>query len=95
MLGKPPKKSGATRQRIMPWRWCWLERAKGEFRTANARHLPRSVGKEAAPAKAAKPAKTPRKLTAGQKQMLMPIEGKKPKETETKKSATRPQRKSA
>ena len=42
---------GATRQRIMPWRWCRLERAKGEFRTANARHLRRSVGKEAAPAK--------------------------------------------
>ena len=68
---------------------------KGEFRTANARHLRRSVGKEAAPAKAAKPAKTPRKPTAGQKEMLMPIEGKKPKETQTKKSAAKPERKSA
>jgi DNA end-binding protein Ku len=72
-----------------------LSAQKGEFRTANARHLRRSVGKEAALAKAAEPAMKPRKPTAGQKEMLMPIEGKKPKETETKKSAARPQRKSA
>jgi DNA end-binding protein Ku len=56
--------------------------------------LRRSVGKEAAPAKAAKPAKKPRKAAAGQKEMLMPIEGKKPKEA-VKKPAARPQRKSA
>ena len=56
--------------------------------------LRRSVGKEAAPAKAAKPAKKPRKAAAGQKEMLMPIEGKKPKEA-AKKPAARPQRKSA
>jgi DNA end-binding protein Ku len=47
--------------------------------------LRRSVGKEAAPAKAAKPAKKPRKASSGQKVMLMPIEGKKPKETAAKK----------
>src|SRR5438477_121628 len=39
--------------------------------------LRRSVGGEAAPAKAAKPSKKPRKAAAGQKEMLMPIEGKK------------------
>ena len=32
---------------------------------------------------------------AGQKEMLMPIEGKKPKEVPAKKPAARPQRKSA
>ena len=56
--------------------------------------LRRSVGKEAAPAKAAKPAKKPRKASSGQKEMLMPIEGKKPKETAAKKPAAK-QRKSA
>ncbi|MET4476682.1 Ku protein [Bradyrhizobium sp. F1.13.3] len=58
--------------------------------------LRRSVGQEAAPAKADKPAKKPRKAAAGQKEMLMPIAGKKPaKETATKKPAARSQRKSA
>ncbi len=57
--------------------------------------LRRSVGKEAAPAKTAKPAKKPRKAASGQKEMLMPIEGKKAKEAPEKKQATRPQRKSA
>jgi DNA end-binding protein Ku len=38
--------------------------------------LRRSVGKEVAPAKAAKPAKNPRKAAAGQKEMLMSIEGR-------------------
>ncbi|MDA9406299.1 hypothetical protein XH80_05955 [Bradyrhizobium sp. CCBAU 45384] len=47
--------------------------------------LRRSVGKEAAPAKAGKPAKNGRKASAGQKEMLMPIEGKKAKEAATKK----------
>jgi DNA end-binding protein Ku len=56
--------------------------------------LRRSVG-GAAPAKAAKPSKKPRKAASGQKEMLMPIEGKKPKDTATKKPAARPQRKSA
>jgi DNA end-binding protein Ku len=58
--------------------------------------LRRSVGKDAAPAKAAKPGKKPRKVASGQKEMLMPISGKKPaKETVAKKPAARPQRKSA
>jgi DNA end-binding protein Ku len=56
--------------------------------------LRRSVG-GAATEKAPKPAKKPRKAAAGQKEMLMPIEGKKPKEAATKKPAARPQRKSA
>ena len=43
-----------------------------------------------------KPAKKQRKAAAGQKEMLMPIEGKKgAKETTAKKSASKPQRKSA
>jgi DNA end-binding protein Ku len=57
--------------------------------------LRRSVGGAAAPAKAAKPAKKPRKAASGQKEMLMPIEGKKPKEAAAKKPAARPQRRSA
>ncbi len=57
--------------------------------------LRRSAGREAAPAKAAKPAKKPRKASSGQKEMLRPIEGKKPKETAAKKPAAKPQRKSA
>jgi hypothetical protein len=38
--------------------------------------LRQSVGREVAPAKAAKPVKEPRKAAAGQKEMLMPIQGK-------------------
>ncbi|WP_091899121.1 hypothetical protein [Bradyrhizobium sp. Rc2d] len=36
-----------------------------------------------------------RKASSGQKEMLMPIEGKKPKEAAAKKPAAKPQRKSA
>ncbi|MGY4282675.1 Ku protein [Bradyrhizobium sp. LM2.7] len=57
--------------------------------------LRRSVGKEAAPTKAAKPAKKPRKAASAQKEMLMPIEGKKAKEAPAKKAAAKPQRKFA
>src|ERR1700738_4132951 len=58
--------------------------------------LRRSVGKEAAPTKAAKPAKKPGKAANGQKEMLMSIEGKKPaKEPAAKKPPSKPQRKSA
>ncbi|MBP0112810.1 non-homologous end joining protein Ku [Bradyrhizobium vignae] len=58
--------------------------------------LRRSVGKEAAPAKAEKPVKKPRKAAAGQKEMLMSIEGKKPaKEGVAKKPAAGARRKSA
>jgi DNA end-binding protein Ku len=52
--------------------------------------LRRSVGQGPAPAKTSKR----KKSASGQKEMLMPIEGKKPKEAAAKKTA-RPQRKSA
>jgi DNA end-binding protein Ku len=59
--------------------------------------LRRSVGGATAESKASKkPVKKGRKAAAGQKEMLMPIAGKKPaKEAVTKKPAARPQRKSA
>ncbi|QQO22633.1 Ku protein [Bradyrhizobium diazoefficiens] len=59
--------------------------------------LRRSVGGGAAEAKAPKkPAKRPRKASAGQKEMLMPIAGKKPaKEATAKKPAAGARRKSA
>ena len=61
-----------------------------------AEALRQSVGREVAPAKAGKPAKKPRKASAGQKEMLMPIQGKKPaKEAAAKKPATGQRRKSA
>jgi hypothetical protein len=49
----------------------------------------------AEPAKPSKPAKKPRKAASGQKEMLMPIAGKKAKETTAKKPTSRPQRRSA
>lgn len=54
------------------------ERPKGENVVDLMEALRQSVGREAVPAKAAKPAKKPRKAAAGQKEMLMPIQGKKP-----------------
>ena len=59
--------------------------------------LRRSVGGEAPATKAEKkPTKKSKKASAGQKEMLMPIAGKKPaKETAAKKPAARSQRKSA
>jgi DNA end-binding protein Ku len=59
--------------------------------------LRKSVGGAAAEAKAPKKgARKPRKAAAGQKEMLMPIAGKKPaKEAAAKKPAARSQRKSA
>jgi DNA end-binding protein Ku len=60
--------------------------------------LRRSVG-QAAPAKQAAPVKSgrrPRKVSSGQKEMLMPIEGKKTaKEPAVKKATARSQRKTA
>src|ERR1700756_685910 len=57
--------------------------------------LRRSVGGAAAESKAPKKsAKKPRKASSGQKEMLMPIEGKKPKDDAAKKPAAR-QRKTA
>ncbi|MDE5446346.1 Ku protein [Bradyrhizobium sp. CSA207] len=58
--------------------------------------LRRSVGGAAESKAPAKSAKKPRKAAAGQKEMLMPISGKKPaKETSAKKPSAKPQRKSA
>jgi DNA end-binding protein Ku len=57
--------------------------------------LRRSVG-GAEPAKASKASKKPRKAASGQKEMLMPITGKKPaKDATARKLASKPQRKSA
>ncbi|MCK1681770.1 Ku protein [Bradyrhizobium sp. 147] len=53
------------------------ERPKGENVVDLMEALRQSVGKEAAPAQPAKPAKKTRKAGAGQKEMLMSIEGKK------------------
>ena len=56
--------------------------------------LRRSLGKEATPAKASKPSMKTRKTAVGQKEMLMPIEGKKTaEEMAAKKSASKQQRK--
>jgi len=77
------------------------ERPKGENVVDLMEALRRSVGKEAgkqaAPAKADKPAKKPKKTAAGQKEMLMPIAGKKgvAKETSAKKPAAGARRKLA
>ncbi|MEH2503412.1 DNA end-binding protein Ku [Bradyrhizobium sp. AZCC 1578] len=72
------------------------ERPRGENVVDLMEALRRSVGGAAAETKAAKkPVKKPRKAAAGQKEMLMPIAGKKPKEAAAKKPAARPQRKSA
>ena len=68
------------------------------FRTHrdSTRALRQSIGQASSPAKATKPSKKPRKATSGQKEMLMPIEGKKAgKEAAAKKTASKPQRRSA
>jgi DNA end-binding protein Ku len=72
------------------------ERPRGENVVDLMEALRRSVGGAAAETKAPKRSgKKPKKASSGQKEMLMPIEGKKPaKEPATKKTA-RPQRKSA
>jgi len=58
--------------------------------------LRKSVGGAAGPTPEKKSAKKPRKAAAGQKEMLMPIAGKKPaKEAAAKKPAARAHRKSA
>lgn len=72
------------------------ERPRGENVVDLMEALRRSVGGAAAATKGStKPVKKPRKAAAGQKEMLMPIAGKKPKEAAAKKPAARPQRKSA
>src|ERR1700721_483698 len=58
------------------------ERPRGENVVDLMDALRKSIGGAAAETKASKrPTKKPRKAAAGQKEMLMPIEGKKPKET--------------
>jgi len=73
------------------------ERPHGENVVDLMEALRRSVGGAAAETRATKkPAKKPRKAAAAQKEMLMPIAGKKTaKETAAKKPAAKPQRKSA
>lgn len=72
------------------------ERPRGENVVDLMEALRRSVSGAAAEPKAAtKSGKKPRKTAAGQKEMLMPIEGKKPVKGAAKKAPARPQRKSA
>jgi DNA end-binding protein Ku len=73
------------------------ERPRGENVVDLMDALRKSIGGEAArPEPSKKLAKKPRKATPGQKEMLMPIAGKKPaKEAATKNPAAKPQRKSA
>src|SRR6266481_1021756 len=71
------------------------ERPRGENVVDLMDALRKSIGGAKA-AKDSKPAKKPRKVASGQKEMLMPIAGKKPaKEAAAKKPAAKPQRKSA
>jgi DNA end-binding protein Ku len=71
------------------------ERPRGENVVDLMDALRKSIG-GAGSAKDARPAKKPRKVASGQKEMLMPIAGKKPaKEAAAKKPAAKPQRKSA
>jgi DNA end-binding protein Ku len=73
------------------------DRPKGENEVDLMAALRGSVAGGAAESSAPKTsAKKPRKAAAGQKEMLMPIEGKKPaKETAAKNPAAKPHRKSA
>jgi DNA end-binding protein Ku len=73
------------------------ERPQGENVVDLMEALRKSVGgAAAAPPAAKKPAQKTRKATPGQKEMLMPIAGKKPaKEVTAKKPTAKPQRKSA
>ena len=79
------------------------ERPKGENVVDLMEALRRSVGGRAAEATAkssgkespGKASKKPRKTAAAQKEMLMPIEGKKQKAAAAKKSTAKPQRRSA
>jgi DNA end-binding protein Ku len=73
------------------------ERPSGEYVVDLMEALRRSVGGAAAETRAPKKsAKKARKAAAGQKEMLMPIEGKKQaKDAATKKRTSKQQRKSA
>src|SRR6202171_1279217 len=72
------------------------ERPRGENVVDLMDALRNSIGGGAEAARDSKPAKKPRKVASGQKEMLMPIAGQKPaKEAVAKKSPAKPQRKSA
>ena len=71
------------------------ERPRGENVVDLMDALRKSIGGGAAAEAPKKPAKKARKAAAGQKEMLMPIAGKKPAKEAAKKPAARPQRKSA
>jgi DNA end-binding protein Ku len=72
------------------------ERPKGDNVVDLMEALRRSVGGAAAGKKDSKKAdKRPRTASAGQKEMLMPIHGKKEGKQTAKKPAAKPQRKSA
>src|SRR5246500_5473192 len=74
------------------------ERPRGENVVDLMEALRRSVGGRAAETTTKSPgkaAKKPRKAAAGQKEMLMPIEGKKQKAVPAKKATAKPQRRSA
>jgi DNA end-binding protein Ku len=72
------------------------ERPRGENVVDLMDALRKSIGGGAATEASKKSAKKPRKAAVGQKEMLMPIAGKKPaKEAAAKKPAAKPQRKSA
>src|ERR1700739_975743 len=73
------------------------ERPRGENVVDLMEALRKSVGGAATSAEAPKkPARKSKKASSGQKEMLMPITGKKPaKDAAAKKSASKPQRKSA
>jgi DNA end-binding protein Ku len=72
------------------------ERPRGENVVDLMDALRKSIGGDAAPPASKKPTKKAKKAVPGQKEMLMPIAGKKPaKEAATKKQSAKPQRKSA
>ncbi|MGY3609015.1 MULTISPECIES: non-homologous end joining protein Ku [unclassified Bradyrhizobium] len=71
------------------------ERPRGDNVVDLMEALRRSVGSAADETKAPKKSTKKAKKAAGQKEMLMPIAGKKAKEETAKKPAARPQRKSA
>jgi DNA end-binding protein Ku len=70
------------------------ERPRGENVVDLMDALRKSIG-GAEPAKDSKPAKKPRKVASGQKEMLMPIAGKKAGKEAAPKKPAKPQRKSA
>ncbi|WIW45371.1 Ku protein [Bradyrhizobium sp. 62B] len=71
------------------------DRPKGENVVDLMDALRKSVGRQAAPAKEVKPDKKAKRATTGQKEMLMPIAGKKPAKEAAKKPAAGTRRKSA